>query len=454
MTAAPLIASSESPMVLGLGSTGLSVVRYWQRRGQPFVVADTRAELSENAEIRDTIGEASSFWGDFDLSVLDGVTLLVASPGVAMDHPVLSAAKARGIRVCGDIDLFMQAVDKPVIGITGSNGKSTVTSMLETMIRSCGVKVVAGGNLGRPALDLLDEAVDVYVLELSSFQLERAEPLGLTAATVLNLSPDHLDRHDSLPRYHQAKQRIFRGAKAVAVNAEDPLTTPLMNLPERSVYWRPSEPDLNELGIARREGALWIFQGHQPLIRCDDLPLTGIHNWHNALAALSLGIAAGFPREGLIAGLKSTQGLPHRCELVAEHGGVRYIDDSKGTNVGATVAALEGLSHGQNIILIAGGQGKGQDFYALAQAAKASCRRVLTLGADARDIEHALADRVPVQRVESLDEAVEVAHTLARPGEIVLLSPACASLDMFSSYHERGERFAGAVRDIIDGGDR
>jgi len=454
MTATPLIASSENPMVLGLGSTGLSVVRYWQRRGQPFVVADTRSELSENTEIREAIGEAASFWGDFDLSVLEGVTLLVASPGIAMDHPVLREAKDRGIRICGDIDLFMQVVDKPVIGITGSNGKSTVTSMLETMIGHCGVKVAAGGNLGRPALDLLDEDADIYVLELSSFQLERAEPLGLAAAAVLNLSPDHLDRHASLPRYHQAKQRIFRGAKAVAVNAEDPLTTPLMNLPKRSVHWRPGEPDLDELGIAPHEDALWICLGHQPLIRCDDLPLSGVHNWHNALAALALGMAAGFPIDGLVAGLKRTQGLPHRCELVVEHGGVRYIDDSKGTNVGATVAALEGLHQGQNIILIAGGQGKGQDFTALAQPVQQSCRRVLTFGADARDIEVALANRVPVQRVEGLDEAVAVAHALAQSGEIVLLSPACASLDMFSSYHERGERFASAVRDVIGGGDQ
>ncbi len=443
---AGLIATTERRMVLGMGATGCSVARWWQARGVPFIAADTRAQLASSFELRRDLGpEAEVYFGDIDTAVLDGVSELVVSPGIAIDHPLVEYARAAGTRVIGDIDLFVEAANAPVIGITGSNGKSTVTAMLGSMIAACGKRVAVGGNFGTPALDLLDADVDCYVLELSSFQLERAEPLDLAVATVLNVSPDHLDRHGSLPVYHQAKHRVYRGAKAVVANRADPLTIPLLEQAVKVVLWRPDEPDLKEFGVREINGVAHICRGFEPLIPVASLPLPGTHNVANALAAIAIGVAGGFPLDGLVDGLRHFRGLPHRCELIAEDGDVRWINDSKGTNVGATVAALEGLGGDQNVILIAGGVGKGQDFSQLRVPAMQSCRRVLILGESAREIELALGGQVPVQRVADIGAAVMRAKALARPGDVVLLSPACASFDMFNSYQARGDAFREAV---------
>jgi len=443
---AGMIATTEQRMVLGLGASGRSVARWWRAQNLPFVAADTRVELSDSGDIRVDLGpDTPALFGDIDPAQMDRVSLLVVSPGIALDHPLVDRARAAGARILGDIDLFCEAVQAPVIGITGSNGKSTVTAMLGVMIEACNRRVAVGGNLGTPALDLLDENVEYYVLELSSFQLERAGTLGLDVATVLNVSPDHLDRHGTLPLYHQAKHRIFGGVKAVVANRTDPLTIPLLEQAADLVFWRLGEPDLDEFGVRTVDGQRVLCHGFDPLLPVDELRVVGEHNVANALAALALGFAAGLPAEGLVEGLRAFSGLPHRCETVMEQAGIPWINDSKATNIGATVAALRGLGGARNVVLIAGGQGKGQDFSELRAAAGEFCSRVVTLGEAARSIEVALGATVPCLRVPDLDAAVERAASLVEPGGIVLLSPACASFDMFDGFEARGDAFRHAV---------
>lgn len=444
---AQLIATTERRMILGLGATGRSVARFWRAQGLPFAAADTRAKCADDAQLMMELGsDVECHFGNVSLEHFNHLSELVVSPGIAIDHPWVLQAKAAGTRIIGDIDLFRVQAKAPVIGITGSNGKSTVTEMVAAMAAACGHRVAVGGNLGPPALDLLDDDVTLYVLELSSFQLERAERLDLDVATVLNLSADHLDRHGSMPVYHQAKHRIFRGAHAVVANRADPLTIPLLEQQADVVLWRPTDPDLKEFGVRDIDGAVTIVRGFTPIVAVADLPLVGQHNIYNTLAALSLGCAAGMPIGGMLAGLKEFKGLPHRCQLVADVAGIRYINDSKGTNVGATLAALEGLGGQNNVLLIAGGVGKGQNFEVLRQSAQRHCRRVLTLGEAARDIERALGGVVPVQRVADMSAAVRRASELAVSSDIVLLSPACASFDMYSGYAVRGDDFSACVK--------
>lgn len=443
---AQLIGTSEARLVLGLGATGRSVARFWRARGLPFTAADTRAELFDDDALRVELGpEVALHCGALPPAVFDGLTEVVVSPGIALDHPWVAAAREAGARIIGDIDLFVHEARAPVVGITGSNGKSTVTALLGAMAEACGRRVAVGGNLGTPALDLLDPAIELYVLELSSFQLERADRLGLSVAGVLNITPDHLDRHGSLQAYHRAKHRIFQGAKAVVVNRADVLTQPLLDAETRVLSWHPSDPDLNEYGLRNLDGVATLVRGLEPLLPVAALGLRGHHNAINAVAALALGEAAGLPREGMLTALQAFRGLPHRCELVARYRDVDYINDSKGTNTGATVSALAGLGGSGNVVLIVGGQGKGQDFTVLKDVAARYCRRVLTLGEAAREIELALGGVVPVQRVADVDAAVLRAAEIARAGDVVLLSPACASFDQFRSYQARGDAFRAAV---------
>lgn len=452
MVSAGLIATTQQRMVLGLGVTGCSVARWWRSQGLPFKAADTRNHMAERPEVRAALGECEAYFGELDPNLVNDVTELVVSPGIGLDHPLVLHARDNGARIIGDIDLFMAQARAPVIGITGSNGKTTVTELVGHLLRHSGKRVAVGGNLGTPALDLLDDAVDYYVLELSSFQLERSEELGLTVATVLNVSADHLDRHGSLPLYHQAKHRIFRGAKAVVANRADPLTIPLLEAPVDVVLWRPDEPDLAELGTRYIDNKQFICRGFEALLPVDELQLQGQHNVANVLAALACAVAAGLPLEVLAQGVMSFHGLPHRCEKIADAKGVLWINDSKGTNTGATLAALTGLGGSANVILIAGGVGKGQDFSVLAPAVKQHCKRVLTLGESAREIELALGGTAPCQRVADVDAAVERAAQLSEPGDVVLLSPACASFDQFSGYQARGDAFRAAVMRRIGGG--
>jgi len=440
-----VIASSVNRVVVGLGVTGLSCARYLHRRGIAFSVIDTRANPPGLDEFRREMPEVPVYAGDYPVELVTGAAELIVSPGISMDSPIVSQALAEGVEVVGDIDLFVREANAPVIGITGSNAKSTVTELLGQMARDAKLNVGVGGNLGTAALDLLDPARELYVLELSSFQLERAGDLSLAVATVLNISPDHLDRHGSMPRYHQAKHRIFRGCRKAVVNSDDPLTIPLVPPGVEVIRWRMGKPELDGFGLGERDGEEYLCRGFDLLLPSRQLGLAGRHNVANALAALALGQGAGLPLAGMLDTLRRFRGLPHRCQQVAEIGGVRYINDSKGTNIGATIAALNGLAEGRNILLIAGGQGKGADFTQLQPAVAAHCKLVVLLGEDAPLLEAALRGKAPLRMAGSLEEAVTMAAEQAVEGDCVLLSPACASFDMFSGYAQRGEMFCRAV---------
>ena len=311
------------------------------------------------------------------------------------------------------------------------------------------MKVAVGGNLGRPALDLLADEPELYVLELSSFQLERSEALGLNLATVLNVSADHLDRYTSLTDYHRAKHAIHKQVGHVVANRDDPLTIPLVPEDTPVTWWRSGEPDLNEFGLLEHDGVTWLCRGPERLVCADELQLAGRHNHLNVLAALALGSALKMPLEGLIEGAKQYRGLPHRCQLISQLNGVRFIDDSKGTNIGATAAALEGLAGAGQIWLIIGGQGKGQDFSLLKPMLARIDVRLLVMGEATDQIRGDLGEDTPMDVMSSLEDAVNHSAASAKPGDIVLLSPACASFDMFRDFAHRGEVFSDLVREMI-----
>jgi UDP-N-acetylmuramoylalanine--D-glutamate ligase len=443
-----LISSSIRRGILGMGHTGRSVARFWAAQGIPFIAMDTRAEVGDDLTVRRELAGIESHFGEISETVLRQVDLLVVSPGIAMDSDVIGLAQSLNIEVRGDIDLFVSEAQAPVIGITGSNGKSSVTTFVGQLLTASGLTVSVGGNLGTPALELLNDEVDVFVLELSSFQLERAGDLNLAVAAVLNLSPDHLDRHHTMPLYHLAKHRIFAGAKHVVANYRDALTQPVGKGDVPWTLWRDNEPDMQQLGLRDHEGAPWIYFGFEPVCPLSDIPLVGHHNVNNVLAALAICHAMGLSYEKLIEGVKTLKGLPHRCELIAVKDGVRFVNDSKGTNVGATVAALEGLAAGQNIILIAGGESKGQAFAPLTKAISRFVRHTVLIGRDAAAIDDALEQAASRSFADSMEAAVRAATKVAKSGDTVLLSPACASLDMYRDYRARGEAFTVAAQAI------
>lgn len=446
-----LIASSGDEVIFGLGATGLSCARFLHREGRRFTVLDTRSAPPELATLQREMPEVAVFAGDIPEAIVTRGGEWVVSPGIALEDPLVQRAVAAGAEVVGDIDIFMRAARAPVVGITGSNAKSTVTALLGEMAIEAGLNVGVGGNLGTPALDLLADERELYVLELSSFQLERAGDLGLAVATVLNISPDHLDRHGTLPRYHQAKHRIFRGCKKAVINRDDPLTLPLLAAAVPVISWRLREPELGGFGLRVVDGVETLCLGFEALMPVTALGIQGRHNVANALAAFALGRAAGLPLDPMVAAAQRFQGLPHRCQLVAEVAGVAFVNDSKGTNVGATVAALEGLSSNGNVVLIAGGVGKGQDFRQLRNALQAHCKALVLIGEAAAEIEAAVGDVVTVVHATDITNAVASARALAATGDVVLLSPACASFDMFSGYPARGAAFIAAVESQTQG---
>ena len=447
-------------LVVGLGKTGLSIARHLQANGKPFAVADTRAEPPGLAQLRALDPQVAVASGALHAGLLAGVDEVVVSPGLAADGPLFDAARARGIPVVGDIELFARRARAPVVAITGTNGKSTVTTLVGRMARRAGLAARVGGNLGEPALDLLDDAAALYVLELSSYQLDTTESLELVAATVLNVTPDHLDRYGSVQRYAASKARIFRRCGVAVLNADDPLVAPMGQECARRIGFSiagalpggGARSGDHLAGNAARyhlgfhQGREWLMRAGEPLLATADMRLAGRHNAANALASLALGEALGLPLAPLLDELREFTGLPHRTAWVGEHAGVRYIDDSKGTNVGATLAAVAGLPG--PLLLVAGGDGKGQDFAPLAPALAGKVRHALLIGRDARLLGAALAGACPVEYCQSLEAAVHRAAQLAQAGDTVLLSPACASLDMFRDYAHRGDVFAAAVRGL------
>ena len=440
-------------VVLGLGLTGLSAARWAARQGARVRVVDTRAEPPFAAKLAAELPGVPLMRGPItDAALADAATIII-SPGLAKDQPPIVAAVARGVELVGDVELFARALQpgQRVLAITGSNGKSTVATLCGELARAAGLRVAVVGNIGEPVLDVLAAHErdapwpDVFAIELSSFQLETTSSLKPTAATVLNVTANHLDRYQGIEDYASAKARVFAAAGEQVLNRDDPRSL-AMRRSGRVVQTFGAGVPAAELdwGLVQRSGALWLARGGALLMAASDLALVGRHNSLNALAALALVSSVAKIDARVIAALAAFRGLPHRMEWVAEIGGVMFVNDSKGTTVAATQAALDGM--GRPTVLIAGGDGKGQDFAPLKPDVARYCRAVILLGRDAPAMAAALSGiEAPVEFAPALEVAVSRAISWARPGDVVLLSPACASLDMFRDYIERGDRFKAAV---------
>ncbi len=434
----------RSAVIVGLGKTGLSAARHLHALGLDVRVTDSRTDPPGLAALRTLDERLPVRTGGFDSALLAGADVVVVSPGVAPRGAFFDEARSRGLPLVGDIELFARAARAPVAGITGTNGKSTVTTLLGNMAARAGRRVRVGGNLGEPALELLDPAAELYVLELSSYQLESTDSLALAAAGVLNVTPDHLDRYGDVARYAAAKARIFRRAGVAVLNLDDPLVAGMdTGGARRSGFTLQDAAGADYHLAGSGAGAALACRG-TPLLPLAALRIAGRHNAANALATLALADALGLPRAAQLQELREFPGLPHRTQWVADIAGVRYVDDSKGTNVGATLAAVGGFD--VPLLVIAGGDGKGQDFAPLAAAFRGRVRRVLLIGRDAPAIGAALAGICELEYCASLEAAVTAAARAASPGDTVLLSPACASFDMFRDYAHRGAVFAFAVR--------
>jgi UDP-N-acetylmuramoylalanine--D-glutamate ligase len=433
-------------LVVGLGETGLSVARYLLRQGIEVAIVDSRENPPGLERLRSELpADVALFLGGFRSDAFARAGQLVVSPGVSLALPEIAAARDRGVAVTGDVELFAQAATAPVIAVTGSNGKSTVVTLLGAMARRAGLDVRVGGNIGTPALDLLQECEpDLYVLELSSFQLETLQSLHPCASVVLNVCEDHLDRYAGLQAYAAAKQVIYRNAGVQVVNRDDTVAAALADAGHPQLGFTRLAPQGNDYGLVSHAGELWLARGDRRLLPAAAVRMAGRHNLANALAALALGEAAGLVPDAMLDTLREFQGLPHRMQLVAEQDGVRWYNDSKGTNVGATLAAIDGI--GTGLVLIAGGDGKGADFSPLAVALRDNGHGAVLIGRDAPLLEQVLQGVVPLARATDMREAVRLAAAMAQPGDAVLLSPACASTDMYRNYAERGEQFIQAVQ--------
>ena len=444
-----IIASSKIKAVVGIGATGFSVARHLSQLGQHFVMLDTRQEPpllelfnSEFPDIQVSLGELS-------LESLKGADEVILSPGLSRQMPPIQAAIELNIPVINDIELFSRSADAPIVAITGSNGKSTVTTIVGQMCTAAGYLVGVGGNLGTPALDLLNQGAQFYILELSSFQLESISSLCAEAATVLNISPDHMDRYKTLLDYHQAKHRIFNGARQVIVNRNDRLSSPLVGEKVKVSSFGIDRPDFGGFGLVNDEdGQSWLAYEFDRLIPESDLGISGSHNTSNALAALALGSAIHLPLESMLNVLRQFTGLPHRYQVVRVLCGVIYINDSKATNLGATLSAIKALSASNNVILIAGGQGKGQDFSILASALNGVVRKLLLIGEASFEIDAAVSKKIDTIYAIDIEDAVGISREIAKSGDVILLSPGCASFDMFDSFEDRGQRFISAVEGL------
>ncbi|HSQ68537.1 MAG TPA: UDP-N-acetylmuramoyl-L-alanine--D-glutamate ligase [Steroidobacteraceae bacterium] len=432
-------------LVLGLGRTGLSVARYLRRSGFTLRVADSRADPPAAAELRSELPGVELRCGAFDASLLDDVAQVVISPGLSLGEPIAQQALARGLPLIGDVELFAREVCAPVAAVTGTNGKSTVTTLIAEFATAAGRSTLAGGNLGRPALDLLESPLpDLYVLELSSFQLETTHSLAAAAAVVTNVTADHMDRYATLADYAASKARIYDRAGVAVVNSDDALVSGMPRDGQRLISFSLRDPQADYWLAQDPEPT--ITRHGEPLLPLAAMRLKGLHNAANAMAALAMGEALGLPRAPALTVLADFAGLPHRSQWVAEIGGVSFVNDSKGTNVGATVAAVAGMPG--PLVLIAGGDGKGQDFAELREACRGKVRLAVLIGRDAPRLAEALQDVCATLGATDMRAAVAAARDAAEPGDTVLLSPACASLDMYRDYTERGDEFAAAVRGL------
>ena len=443
----------NTAVIVGLGKTGFSCARYLRGHGWNIAVTDTRENPPELAKLRALDPSVPVRSGGLDTKLLDDALVVVVSPGVSLAAPFFVEARRRGLDIVGDIELFARAVDAPVVGITGTNGKSTVTTLVGRMAARAAMNVRVGGNLGEPALDLLSAAesdatkTELYVLELSSYQLESTVSLDLKAAAVLNVTPDHMDRYTTIEDYAAAKARIFARCDIAVINLDDPLVVAMARPGQDTLgFSLRSSIGAEYAVVTGRDSTWWLTRRNELLMPVSDMKITGLHNAANALAALALGEALGLPLASMLEELRTFPGLPHRSQWVADVNGVTYVNDSKGTNVGATLAAVEGMSG--PLVMIAGGDGKNQDFAPLAAAFRGKVRHTVLIGRDAPAIEIALSGVCTLERVATLEEAVRAAARAAKAGDTVLLSPACASLDMFRDYTHRGAVFTQAVKEL------
>lgn len=427
--------------VVGLGLSGLATVRFLLSLGVKPVLMDSR---SKPAGIEQIAAEKVDgiYLGELDANRLAKMDMIILSPGLSPTHPAIRFAVAQGVELLGDVELFARFNNKPVVAITGSNGKSTVTMLVEAMLKCSGIKALAAGNIGLPVLDAIAQqgGIDVFVLELSSFQLDTTTGLHSVASSILNVSADHLDRYRDMAAYAASKQRVYQHTQLAVFNLADSATTP-----ENCAHTLGIKLADSAYGITVVDGQRWLNVAGEPLLPVSDMTLFGAHNEFNALVACALALAAGANRAGLISALKQFVSLPHRCILVADKNAVRWINDSKATNIGATLAAIAGLRPAVTgkLILIAGGDGKGADMAELKPVLDSDVQQLITLGQDGPAIAALKAGSI---QVKTIQEAVKTAAKLAAPGDMVLLSPACASLDMFKSYADRGEQFAAAVK--------
>jgi UDP-N-acetylmuramoylalanine--D-glutamate ligase len=481
-------------VIVGLGRTGLSCARYLHARGWRLAITDTRPKPPEMTRLAELDPGVPVRVGGLDAGLLEGADCVVASPGVSLSEPFFVEARRRGLEIVGDIELFARAVDAPVVGITGTNGKSTVTTLVGRMAERAGLRVRVGGNLGQPALDLLSPPhsrdvqasgsaassavaqgglvrgaqpaaaaarsgsapgssarvalapTQLYVLELSSFQLESTTSLDLKAGVVLNVTPDHLDRYDCVESYAQAKARIFARCETAVINLDDPLVVAMPRPGRKTLSFSLRASIGADYAVTTRDGDWWLTRRGEPLLAVSAMKIKGLHNAANALASLALGDALGLPIPAMLEELRTFPGLPHRSQWVADVRGVTYVNDSKGTNVGATIAAVSGMQG--PLIIIAGGDGKNQDFAELADVFRGKVRHTVLIGRDAAAIAKALNGVCTLETCLTLEDAVRAAAKAAQPGDTVLLSPACASLDMFRDYTHRGAVFTQAVKEL------
>ena len=446
-----LIQRGGLKVVAGLGISGVSAVNFLHEKGYRVAVTDSRAVPPGHDQIP---ADVQTSFGQFDQDLLLSAEEIIISPGLDPKLPEIQAAIAKGIPVISEIQVLRRATDKPIVAITGSNAKSTVTTLIGLMAENAGKKVAVGGNLGRPALDLTKDDPELYILELSSFQLETTSNLNAEVAVVLNLSEDHLDRHGDMVGYHTAKHRIFQGVKKVVHNRDDSLTRPLVPDATPMQSFGLNAPDMNQYGVLREtDGTMWLARGRERLLKSSDMYMQGTHNVANALACLALGEAIDLPLDSMLETLKTYKGLEHRCEFVKDVNGVRYYNDSKGTNIGATLAALDGLGAAievqqGKVAIILGGQGKGQDFTALRESLSKFAKVAVLIGEDCPVIEKAIEGTTTLLHAESLAEAVALCQQNTQPNDVVLLSPACASFDMFSGYPQRGHQFVALVNEL------
>ena len=439
----------KTTAIVGLGASGFSVVRHLRARGEAVCAFDTREAPPFLRRLRSLAPELEVRLGAMGPDALAGFDRIVVSPGVPVSVEAVRRARERGAEVIGDVELFAREVTAPVVAVTGSNGKSTVTTLVGEMARAAGADVEIGGNIGTPVLDLVDQAEpELFVVELSSFQLETTSSLRPKAATVLNVSADHMDRYRDIEDYAAAKGRVFAHAGVQVVNRDDPRSVALAQPGHRVVGFGSGRPETAEdFGLDRQGETVWLCKGDRHLLNTTELRIRGEHNWINVLAALALGEAAGLPMKPMLEAARAFAGLPHRSEWVAHRAGMDWYNDSKATNVGATAAALKGMPG--RIVLIAGGEGKDADFSELRPLLASKARAVVLIGRDAQHLARAIEGVAPVVFADSMQDAVVRAAELGEPGDSVLLSPACASFDMFPGFEARGEAFRQAVEEVI-----